>query len=132
MVDAKEKNIVECRWLFTVKYKADGLLERYTARVVAKGYTQTSGIDYQETFAHVAKMDTVGKLLSLAANLNWQLTHSDVKNAFLQGYLDEEIYMDIPPGFESTKGKVCKLRNALYGLKQSPRAWLKTLGISKI
>ena len=121
----KGKKSVGCKWVFSVKYKADGRLERYKARLVAKGYTQTYGVDYQETFAPVAKMSTVKVLLSLAVNLNRDLQQYDVKNAFLHGDLEEEIYMEIPPGFEERLGtnKVCKLQKALYGLKQSPRAW---------
>ncbi|RVW96204.1 Retrovirus-related Pol polyprotein from transposon RE1 [Vitis vinifera] len=119
----KGKNIVDCKWIFTLKYKADGSLERHKARLVVKGYTQTYGVDYQETFAPVAKMNTVRILLSLVARYNWQLLQYEVENAFLHGDLDEEIYMNIPSGFEGNTGnKVCKLKNALYGLKQSPRA----------
>ncbi|RVW43051.1 Retrovirus-related Pol polyprotein from transposon RE1 [Vitis vinifera] len=96
-------------------------------QLVAKGFTQSYGIDYQETFAPVAKLNTVRVLLSLAANLDWSLHQLDVKNAFLNGDLEEEVYMDIPAGLETTSNfnKVCRLRKSLYGLKQSPRAWFE-------
>ena len=120
------KTTVGCKWVFTVKYKSDGSLERYKARLVAKGFTQTYGIDYLETFAPVAKLNSVRVLLSLVANRDWPQQHLDVKNAFLNGDLEEEVYMDAPPGFGETFGtKVCKLKNSLYGLKQSPRAWFE-------
>lgn len=94
-------------------------------KLVAKGYTQTYGIDYQETFSAVAKLNTVRVLLSLAANLDWPLCQFDVKNAFFHGNLEEEVFMDIPPRYSTTLGDkvVCKLQKALYGLKQSPHAW---------
>ncbi|RDX98644.1 hypothetical protein CR513_18402, partial [Mucuna pruriens] len=95
--------------------------------LVAKGYTQTYGIDYEETFAPVTKMNTVGVILSLAAHFGWNLQQFDVKNVFLHGDLEEEVYMEIPSGFYShnEKNKVCKLKKALYGLKQSSRAWFE-------
>ena len=121
----KGKQPVGCKWIFTVKYKSDGRVERYKTRLVAKGFTQTYGIDYQETFAHVAKLHTMRVLLSLAVNLDWTLQQLDVKNAFLNGDLENEVYMKIPLLFENKANvsKVCKLQKSLYGLKKSPRAW---------
>ena len=119
-LEKKGKNLVKCKWVFALKYKVNGSLERYKARLVAKGYTRTYGVDYQETFAPVAKMNIVRILLSLAAHFNWQLQKYDVKNASLHRYLQEEIYMKILLEFEG-KGmtnNVCRLRKALYGLKQ--------------
>ena len=85
---------------------------------MAKGFTQTYGIDYSKTFALVAKLNTIRILLSLAANLDWPLHQLDVKNAFLNGDLEEEVYMDSPLGFEHRFGtKVCKREKSLYGLK---------------
>ena len=92
--------------------------------MVAKGYTRTYGVDYQETFSPVKKMSIVRILLFLTVNFDWELQQYDVKNAFLHGELEEEIYMSIPPWFSKSDGnKVCRLKKALYGLKQSPRAW---------
>ena len=119
------KKVVNCKWVYTVKQNPNGKVERYKARLVAKGYSQTYGIDYDETFAPVAKMSTVRTLISCAANFDWPLHQLDVKNAFLHGDLQEEVYMEIPPGFATsqTEGKVLRLKKSLYGLKQSPRAW---------
>lgn len=121
----KGKRLVGCRWVYTVKYKADRNIERYKARLVARGYTQTYGIDYSETFSPVAQLDTIRVLFSVAVTQSWPLQQYDVKNAFLHGELKEKVYMSVSPGFSEAfaKNEVCRLRRSLYGLKQSPRAW---------
>ncbi|XP_062073501.1 retrovirus-related Pol polyprotein from transposon RE2 isoform X1 [Humulus lupulus] len=119
----EDKHVVGCKWVFIIKHRAYGTIDRYKARLVAKGFTQTYGVDYKETFAPVAKLNTVRVLLSFAANLNWPLQQLDIKNAFLNGHGEKEVYMKIPLGFEERygKGRVCHLKKSLYGLKQSPR-----------
>ncbi|KAL0667809.1 hypothetical protein Bca4012_030513 [Brassica carinata] len=114
----KGKRAVTSRWIFTIKYNADGTVERRKTRLVARGFTQTYGEDYLDTFAPVAKLHTIRIILSLAVNLEWDLWQMDVKNAFLQGELEDEVYMRPPPGLEHL---------AIYGLKQSPRAWYHKL-----
>ncbi|WZZ50850.1 hypothetical protein YC2023_050957 [Brassica napus] len=125
----KGKKAVSSKWIFTIKYKADGKVERKKSRLVARGFTQTYGEDYIETFAPVAKLHTIRIVLSLAVNLGWGLWQMDVKNAFLQGELEDEVYMHPPPGLEHLvkRGNVLRLKKAIYGLKQSPRAWYNKL-----
>jgi hypothetical protein len=121
----KGKEPVKSKWVYIVKRYPNDKIEGYKARLVAKGYSQTYGIDYDETFALVVKMSTLRTLLSCASTFGWPLYQLDVKNAFLHGDLWEEVYMNIPLGFgtSQTHGKVLRLRKSLYGLKQSPRAW---------
>jgi hypothetical protein len=120
----KDKHAVGSRWVYKTKFNSDGSIERYKARLMAQGYTQTFGIDYKETFALVAKMNTFRVLLSVAVNNRWLMCQMDVKNAFLHGNLEEEVYMKLPPGHpqSSDPNLVYRLHKSIYGLKQSPRA----------
>nr|CAN78876.1 hypothetical protein VITISV_033245 [Vitis vinifera] len=117
------QSVVGCKWIYKIKTCSDGSVERYKARLVAKGFTQEYGIDYEETFAPVARISSVRALLAVAAARQWDLFQMDVKNAFLNGDLSEADYMQPPPGLSVESNKVCHLRRALYGLKQAPRAW---------
>ena len=122
----KGKIIERCKWVFTIKYRLDGSLERYKAQLVAKGFTLTYDIDYLETCAPIAKLNTIRVLLSLVANLNWPLQQLNVKNDFLNGDLEEEVHTDAPSSFNGRfSSKVCKLKKSLYGFKQSVRAWFE-------
>jgi len=117
--------IVKCKWVFGVKGNECGEAVNYKARLVAKGFTQEYGVDYNETFSPVVNKTTLRVLFALAGKLNLSIDHLDVNTAFLNGELDEIIYMEQPEGFVNSKtpDKVCRLKKALYGLKQSPRVW---------
>jgi hypothetical protein len=108
---------ITCKWVFKIKTKSDGSIERYKARLVARGFQRTQGLDCNETFAPVAHMTTVRTLIAVAASSSWTISQMDVKNAFLNGDLREEVYMHPPPGVDTPSGHVCPLRRALYGLK---------------
>ena len=125
----KGQNVVGCKWLFRIKRNPDGSISRYKARLVAKGFTQSKGIDFQETFAPVVRPQTIKVVLTLALGHSWKMHQLDVNNAFLQGSLTEQVFMAQPPGFKNTQfpNHVCKLNKAIYGLRQAPRAWHDSL-----
>ena len=121
----KGRKIVGSKWVFKEKMGADGTTERYKAGLVAEGFSQKRGLDYDETFSPVVRTESVHSMIALAAKDNLLLHQMDVTTGFLNWSLEEEVYMNQPVGF-ATKGKehlVCKLKKNIYGLKQSPRCW---------
>ena len=121
----EESQPIGVKWVFKKKMNAQGKTERYKVQLVAKGYKQKAGIDYDEVFAPVARMETIRLLIFQAAQFKWPIFQMNVKSAFLNGVLEEEVYLEQPPRYmkiEEEK-KVLKLKKALYGLKQAPRAW---------
>ena len=121
------KRIVQSKWVFKTKRDNNGRIVRHKARLVAKGYTQEYGIDYGETYAPVVRYTSIRLLIALAVKRGLKIHQMDVITAFLQGDLDEEIYLKLPEGYENNKNQVCKLKKSIYGLKQSSRQWNRKL-----
>ena len=125
----KDINVIGTKWVFRNKTDESGKIVRNKARLVAQGYTQVEGVDFDETFAPVARLESIRLLLSIACVKKFKLFQMDVKSAFLNGYLQEEVYVEQPKGFVDphSPNHVFKLKKALYGLKQAPRAWYDRL-----
>jgi hypothetical protein len=124
-----KRKTISYKWVYKIKYDATGKIEWYKVRLVARGFSQTKGVDYTETFAPVAKFNSIRILLALAAKNDWEVHQLDVKSAYLNGDLKEEIYMDQPEGFvkNGDEEKVCRLHRSLYGLKQAGRSWYEKI-----
>lgn len=122
---SNDQKVIDNRWVFKLKKNPDGSIERYKARLVVRGFTQEYGIDYQETFSPVVKFTSIRAILAMAASKHMKLQQFDVKTAFLNGDLEEDVYMNQPIGYDDGSGRVCKLSKSLYGLKQASRCWNK-------
>ncbi|KAL8127784.1 hypothetical protein AgCh_014637 [Apium graveolens] len=125
LVPYTNQNVISCKWIFRIKRNPDGSVNKYKARLVAKGFQQRPGIEDSETFSPVTKPATIRIILSIALSCGWPLRQLDINNAFLNGNLDDEVYMMQPPGFlhPSIPNFICRLRKAIYGLRQAPREW---------
>jgi len=136
----ENRKVIGVKWVFKTKLNVDCSINKYKARLLVKGYAQSFGVDYFDTFAPVARQDIIRMLLAIAAQKGWKIYQLDVKSAFLNGFLEEEIFVEQPKGFfaKGHEDKVYLLKKTLYGLKQAPRAWynridefLSKLGFAK-
>ena len=119
----KDRVPVSNKWVLTKKYNKEGHFQKYKARLVAKGYSQMPGMDYTDTFAPVVHLETIRTLLALAISESWEMQQVDVKGAYLNGTIKEEIYMRQPEGYDDNSGRLCRLIKSLYGLKQAGHEW---------
>ena len=135
----KNNFMVSSKWIYKIKHALDGSIEKYKARFVAHAFSQKEGVDYEETFAPVALYTSIRSIMAVAAKMGWKLHQMDVKTTFLNGVVEEEVYLEQPQGFEThDKETRVQIKEALYGLKQAPRTWydridgfLKSMGFTK-
>ena len=125
-IEATREKVVGSRWIYTkVKHAADRIMDKYKACFIVKGFSQKEGIDYEETFALVARYSSIQTIISLSAEMGWRVHQMDINISFLNRVIEKEVYIEQPKGFdvENRETHVCRLHRALYGLKQAPRAW---------
>jgi hypothetical protein len=136
----KDKSVVSSKWIYKIKHAADGSVEKFKARFVARGFTQKEEIDYEDNFSPVARYTSIRAIISLASVLGWKLHPINVKTTFFNGEIEQEVFVEQPDCFilHNQVTHVCKLRKALYDLKQAPRVWcvridgfFKSLGFQK-
>jgi hypothetical protein len=129
LVERPKQNVIGTKWVFRNKQDEHGVVTRNKARLVAQGFTQVEGLDFGETYVPVARLESIRILIAYATNHDFKLYQMDVKSVFLNGPLQELVYVEQPPGFEDPKktNHVFLLYKALYGLKQAPRAWSECL-----
>jgi hypothetical protein len=134
------KSVVTSKWIYKIKHAADKSIEKHKARLVPRGFFRVEGIDYEETFDHVARYTSIHMIIALALAMGWRLHQMDVKTTFLNGEIKEEAYIEQPNSFviHGKESHVCNLKKALYEIKQTPRAWyvriygyLMSLGFNK-
>jgi hypothetical protein len=136
----KGKFVVTSKWIYKIKHAVDRSIEKYKSRFVARGFSQVEGLDYDDTFSRVAQYTSIRSIIALVASMGWKLHQMDVKTTFLNGEIEEEVYIEQPEGFviHNEISHVCRLNKSLYGLNKAPRAWyekmdgfLMSLGFSK-
>jgi hypothetical protein len=121
----QNKLVVSSKWIYKIKHAADGSIDKHKARCVARGFSKKEGVDYEETFSPVARYTSIRTIIYIATQMGWRIHQMDIKTAFLNGNIEEEVYLEQPKGFEvhDRANHVCRLKKTLYGLKQAPRAW---------
>ena len=119
------KSVVTSKWIYKIKHAVDDIIEKYKARFMAHDFSQKEGIDYEENFAPVTRYTSIRSVFSLSRVMKWKIHQMDVKTSFLNGVVEEEVYVEPPLGFEThdMESHVCSLKKALYGLKWAPRTW---------
>jgi hypothetical protein len=136
----EEKSMVSSKWIFKIKHAADGSIEKFKAKFVARGFSQRDGVDYKEMFALVAIYASIRVVISIASVMGWRIHQTDVKTTFLNAIIEEEVYKEQPHGFEvhERESHVCRFKKSLYELKKAPRAWysrmdeyLRRMGFTK-